>query len=50
MIACPFIAEGAVNDDEVGRRPSGQDLTGRGQAHQQAAATGEQLFRHKDRE
>jgi hypothetical protein len=48
MIACALIPESTVDDDEVGRRPGGHDLTGGGQAHQQTAPTREQFFSHQD--
>jgi hypothetical protein len=50
MVAGPLIAQGAVDDDKVGRRSGWSDLPGRGQAHQQLAAAREQLFRDEDSE
>ena len=49
MIARAFVAQRAVDHDEIGRRSGRNDLPGRGEADQDAAAAGEQLFRDKHR-
>jgi hypothetical protein len=49
VIAGAFVAQGAVDDDEVGRRLNRKDLAGRGHADEETAARGKQLFRNKHR-
>ena len=50
MVAGPLVAQGAVDDDKIGRRSGRHDLAGRGDAEQQTAAAREQFFRDQDRE
>ena len=48
MVAGPFVAQRALDDDEIGRRSGRDDLPGRGEAYQHPAAAREQLFRDQD--
>src|SRR5689334_10417896 len=50
MMACSFVTQRAVDDDEIGRPAGGNDLPGRGEADQNAATAGEQFFRNQDSE
>ena len=47
MMAGPLVAQRAVDQHEIRRRPHWGDLTGRGYADQQPAAGDEQLLRHQ---
>src|SRR5262249_4539563 len=49
VIARPFIAQGAVNDDEIRRVSSRDYLAGRGQTDERAASASEKLFRDQYR-
>ena len=50
MVAGPFIAQRAVNHDEVRRLPCRDNLTRRGEANQQLAPAGKQLLGDKNGE
>src|SRR4051812_26650965 len=50
VVAGSFIAQGAVDDDEIRRWSSWRDLAGGGQADQQLAAAAEQFLGDEDGE
>jgi hypothetical protein len=49
MVACSFVAQGPLNDDEVGGRLDGADLTGGRHADEELATCGKELFGEKNR-
>src|SRR5262249_1482857 len=49
VVARALVAQGAINDDEIGRLAGWSNLPGRRKAQQEAATAGEKLFRHKNR-
>ena len=49
MVARALVAEGRLDEDEVGRRPQGLDLPRRGDADQEFAAGREHLLGHQHR-
>lgn len=50
VIARPLVADGPIDEDEVGRRSDGSDLTRRRDTQQDLAARGEQLLGDEDGE
>jgi hypothetical protein len=47
MVAGPFIAQGAVDHDEVRRLPRRDNLTCRGEANQKLASAGKKLLSYQ---
>ena len=50
MVACPFVTQRPIDNDEIRRRSRSDDLAGRSEANEQPTAACEQFFRYENGE